>query len=122
MNRNPDKHYKSGTVAADYDASRFSSIPARVFNFFEKRTVVRYFSRRPKGSTIGEAPCGTGRLAGWRLKAGYRIHGFDIFEAMLGVARQRLGSLGKTFTCEVENLRNTRRADPSVVVRCAHGC
>lgn len=112
MNWNPDEHYKSRTVAADYDASRFSSIPGQVFNFLEKRTVARCFSRLPKGSTIADAPCGTGRLAEALLKAGYRVHGFDISEAMLGVARQRLGAHGETFTCEVADLKKHRPSGP----------
>ncbi|HUW53244.1 MAG TPA: class I SAM-dependent methyltransferase [Rhodanobacter sp.] len=112
MNWNPDEHYKNQKVAADYDASRFSSIPGRVFNFLEKRTVVRCFSHLPKGSTIADAPCGTGRLAGALLKAGYRIHGFDISEAMLAVARQRLGSHGETFICEVADLKKHPPSGP----------
>jgi len=112
MSWNPDEHYKSRTVAADYDASRFSSIPGRVFNFLEKRTVARCFSRLPKGSTIADAPCGTGRLAGALLEAGYRVHGFDISEAMLDVARQRLVSHAETFTCEVADLKKHPPSGP----------
>ena len=105
MNWNPDEHYKNRAVAADYDASRFSSISGRVFNFLEKRTVAKCFSRLPKGSTIADAPCGTGRLAGVLLAAGYRVHGFDISEAMLDVARRRLDSHGESFTCEVADMK-----------------
>ena len=112
MTWNPDEHYKSRVVAADYDASRFSSISGRVFNFLEKRTVAKCFSRLPKGSTIADAPCGTGRLAGVLLEAGYRVHGFDISEAMLDVARQRLDSYGESFTCEVADLKKHPPSGP----------
>lgn len=105
MSWNPDEHYKSREVAADYDGSRFSSIPGRAFNFLEKRLVAKCFSVLPKDSVIADAPCGTGRLAEALLDAGYRVHGFDISEAMLGVARQRLGSHGANFTCEVSDLK-----------------
>ncbi|KZC39552.1 MULTISPECIES: methyltransferase domain-containing protein [Rhodanobacter] len=112
MNWNPDEHYKSRTVAVDYDASRFSSIPGRVFNFLEKRTVARCFSRLSKGSTIADAPCGTGRLAEALLEAGYSVHGFDISEAMLSVARQRLVSYAGTFTCEVADMKKDPPSGP----------
>lgn len=112
MNWNPDEHYKSRAVAADYDASRFSSLSGRVFNRLEKRTVTKCFSRLPKGSTIADAPCGTGRLAGALLEAGYKVHGLDISEAMLDVARQRLGSYGKNFTCEVADLKKHPPGEP----------
>lgn len=105
MNWNPDEHYKSQTVAADYDASRFSSIPGRVFNFLEQRIVAKCFSRLPRGSTIADAPCGTGRLAGALLDAGYKVHGLDISQAMLDVARKRLASYGPAFTCQVADLK-----------------
>ncbi|HUY02150.1 MAG TPA: hypothetical protein VMV33_02595 [Rhodocyclaceae bacterium] len=61
MNWNPDDHYKSRAEAADCDASPLSSIPGWVFDFLEKRLVAKYFSRLPQGSSIADAPRGTGR-------------------------------------------------------------
>lgn len=113
MSWNPDEHYKSGAVAANYDGSRFSSIPGRVFNFLEKRLVAKCFSVLPKNSVIADAPCGTGRLAEALLDAGYRVHGFDISEAMLGVARGRLRSHGENFTCEVSDLKKSSQPETS---------
>ena len=112
MNWNPDEHYKSSTVAANYDESRFSGISGRVFNSLEKRLVAKCFSVLPKGSLIADAPCGTGRLAGALLDAGYRVHGFDISEAMLGVAQRHLRSHGGNFTCEVANLKEHPPSEP----------
>jgi len=112
MNWNPDEHYKSTAVAADYDKNRFSSIPGQVFNFLEKRLVAKCFSLLPEGATIADAPCGTGRLAEALLDAGYRVHGFDISQAMLGVAQQRLAPHGKNFTCEVANLKECPPSGP----------
>ena len=113
MNWSPDEHYKSRAVAAGYDESRFSSIPGRVFNFLEKRLVAKCFSVLPKGAVIADAPCGTGRLAEALLDAGYRVHGFDISEAMLGVAQQRLAAHGENFSCEVSNLKKNPPNSPS---------
>jgi 2-polyprenyl-3-methyl-5-hydroxy-6-metoxy-1,4-benzoquinol methylase len=112
MNWNPDEHYKSTAIAADYDRNRFSSVAGKVFNFLEKRLVAKCFSRLPKGSTIADAPCGTGRLAEALLDAGYRVHGFDISGAMLGVAQQRLASHGENFTFEVVNLKDRPPSGP----------
>ncbi len=111
MNWNPTEHYKSQKVAKEYDAKRFSSIAGRVFNYLEKRTIVKCFARLPRGSVIIDAPCGTGRLADPLLAAGYHVHGLDISAAMLDVARDRLAKYGERFTCEVEDVTqlHTRR-------------
>ena len=50
-------------MATDYDASRFSSLPGRVFNARERRLIVRAFGDTLAGGTIADIPCGTGRLA-----------------------------------------------------------
>jgi 2-polyprenyl-3-methyl-5-hydroxy-6-metoxy-1,4-benzoquinol methylase len=112
MNWNPDEHYKSTAVAADYDKNRFSSVAGKVFNYLEKRLVAKCFSTLPQGALIADAPCGTGRLAEALLDAGYRVHGFDISGAMLGVAQQRLASHGTSFTCEVANLKEHPPSGP----------
>ena len=112
MSWNPDEHYKSRTVAAEYDDSRFSHVPGRVFNFLDKRLIVKCFSALPEGAMIADAPSGTGRLAEALLDAGYRVHGFDISEAMLGVAQQRLRAHGGNFTCEVANLKERPSSKP----------
>ncbi len=112
MSWNPDEHYKSAAVAAEYDKNRFSSIAGKVFNFLEKRLVAKCFSMLPKGAVIADAPCGTGRLAEALLEAGYRVHGFDISEAMLAVAQQRLAAHGDHFTCEVANLKEDPPSGP----------
>jgi SAM-dependent methyltransferase len=62
---------------------------------------------------IADAPTGTGRLAEALLDAGYRVHGFDISEAMLGVARERLRAHGENFTCEVANLKERPSSAPA---------
>ena len=112
MNWNPDEHYKSHKVADEYDRKRFSSPAGRVFNYLEKRTITKCFASLPKGSIIADAPCGTGRLAEPLLAAGYRVHGLDISDEMLDVARQRLRGFPDRFTCEVVDVKSSRPREP----------
>lgn len=113
MNWSADEHYQSEKVANEYDRVRFSSLPGRIFNFLEKRTVRRCFAGVPKGATIADVPCGTGRLAEALLLEGYRVHGLDIAEEMLSVARRRLAGFGANFTCEVADVKALPAAAPS---------
>lgn len=112
MNWSPDEHYQSRRVASEYDRKRFASVPGRVFNHLEKRTIVKCFARVPKGLTIADAPCGTGRLAEPLLAAGYRVHGLDISDEMLEVARQRLRDFPGRFVCEVVDIKASRPREP----------
>jgi len=94
-------HYKSANIAEDYDQSRFSSIPGRVFNSWERARIRSAFSDIPDGSRIADMPCGTGRLAEPLLEAGYRVHGMDISAEMLSQAEKRLAKFGDSFSIEV---------------------
>lgn len=105
MDWNPDKHYQSQKVAADYDKARFSSLAGRVFNGWEKRVIVNCFSRVNKGGQIADVPCGTGRLAEALLENGYRVHGMDISSEMLDVAKQRLQPYAGKFTTEIADAK-----------------
>lgn len=106
MTWSADEYYKSHKVASEYDKSRFSSIPGRLFNYLEKRAIVKCFSSVPKGSAIADAPCGTGRIADVLLASGYRVHGIDISAAMLNVAERRLHKYGAKFTHEVLDVKS----------------
>ncbi|WP_449424565.1 class I SAM-dependent methyltransferase [Rhodanobacter lindaniclasticus] len=66
----------------------------------------------PAGSIIADAPCGTGRLAEPLLAVGYRVHGLDISDEMLDVARQRLRGFQERFTCEVADVKTSRPNEP----------
>lgn len=112
MNWNPDEHYKSQAVADEYDRKRFSSPAGRVFNNLEKRTITKCFASLPAGSIIADAPCGTGRLAEPLLVAGYRVHGIDISQEMLDVARRRLRGFPDKFSCEVVDVKTSRPPEP----------
>lgn len=105
MNWNPEQHYQSHAVATDYDRARFSSLAGRVFNRLEKQTVVKCFATLAGGAPLVDVPCGTGRLAEALLESGYRVHGMDISDEMLGIARQRLARFDGGFTTEVADAK-----------------
>lgn len=113
MNWNPDIHYKNQNVALEYDRVRFSSLAGRVFNSLEKRTIVKCFATLPKGKTIVDMPCGTGRLADALLQHGYRVHGMDISREMLSVAQTRLKQYGDHFTMEVADAKHLTQQAPA---------
>lgn len=120
MDWNPDEHYKSHKVAVEYDRKRFSSPAGRVFNYLEQRAITRCFASLPRGSTIADAPCGTGRLAEPLLTAGFRVRGLDISEEMLGIARTRLQRFRDRFTCEIADIKKARSSvPPSDAALCA---
>ena len=101
----PEQNYQSRASALEYDKVRFTSVPGRVFNFLEKRTIAKCFSSLPKGLTVVDIPCGTGRLAETLLHSGYKVHGMDISGEMLEVAKKRLQFAQSRFTCEVADAR-----------------
>lgn len=101
----PEQNYQSHAAAVEYDKVRFTSVPGRVFNFLEKRTIAKCFSSLPKGLTVVDIPCGTGRLAETLLRSGYKVHGMDISGEMLEVAKKRLQFAHSQFTCEIADAR-----------------
>ena len=109
MDWDAKEHYKEHRVAVGYDAARFSSIPGRVFNHWEKLVIAKCFSSVPKGQKLVDMPCGTGRLAEPLLELGYRVHGMDISAEMLQVAKGRLNRFGDRFTCEVADAQKVRK-------------
>lgn len=113
MSWNPDEYYQDAKVAAEYDRTRFASIPGRVFERLEKRTLLKCFSGVHTGRTIADAPCGTGRLASALLDAGYRVHGLDISKAMLRVAEHRLRAHQDAFSCEVVDVKKRQVGSPT---------
>lgn len=98
---NPRSHYKNSEVAASYDRIRFLSMAGRAFDRLEKRALLRALRDVPKGLPIADIPCGTGRLAEALLKAGYRVTGTDISQAMLDQAALKLASFGSRFLCKI---------------------
>jgi 2-polyprenyl-3-methyl-5-hydroxy-6-metoxy-1,4-benzoquinol methylase len=104
-NWNPSEHYKNVKVAEEYDRIRFSSIAGKAFDRLEKRSILKAFSDLPKGATIVDAPCGTGRLAEALLEAGYDVLGIDISPEMLDVAARKLERFGDRFKTRVADVR-----------------
>ncbi|HYM72299.1 MAG TPA: methyltransferase domain-containing protein [Stellaceae bacterium] len=104
-NWNPVTHYLDTRVATSYDRIRFSSLAGRAFVAIERRVLRQAFARLPRGVTVLDLPCGTGRLAEVLLEDGYDIVGGDISDEMLAVARRRLERFGKRFTSKVLDAR-----------------
>lgn len=109
-NWNPSDWYKETAIAEEYDRTRFSSLAGRTFDRLEKRALLRAFEDLPKGATIIDAPCGTGRLAETLLEAGYNVIGLDIAAPMLDVANRKLARFGDRFQSHV---RDVRTLDPN---------
>ena len=115
-----NEHYRNQAVAANYDSSRFSSLPGRVFNSMEQRIILHAFSMVPRGAAIADLPCGTGRLAEPLLEAGFHVHGIDMSEAMLDVASHRLARFEDKFTREVVDAKTLNRShEQYAAVLCA---
>jgi 2-polyprenyl-3-methyl-5-hydroxy-6-metoxy-1,4-benzoquinol methylase len=108
-NWNPNEWYQETAIAEAYDKKRFSSLAGRTFDALEKRALLKAFGGLPKGSTIIDAPCGTGRLAETLLEAGYNVIGLDIAAPMLEVANRKLARFGDRFQSHV---RDVRTLDP----------
>ena len=120
MKWDPTQLYQNEDVAEGYDAERFSRLSGRIFNSMEKRLIVNAFSDLPAGSLIADIPCGTGRLAEPLLEAGFSVHGMDISDEMLSVARRRLQRFGASFTTEVADARELKpRPEPFEGALCA---
>ena len=107
----PTEHYRDANVAEEYDAIRFFKLSGRFFNFLEKRVILRGFAGLPRGDKIVDIPCGTGRLAEPLLEAGYLVHGMDISDEMLTVARRRPTRFRSAFTTEVADARELQKPD-----------
>lgn len=103
--RDPYEHYKQVRIAENYDKDRFDSIPGAIFDRLEKKRVLAAFVDVPKGATILDVPCGTGRLAEALLEAGYRVFGVDISPAMLHIASRKLQRYGDRFQTMLGDLR-----------------
>lgn len=120
LNWDPREHYKDDRVAETYDSTRFDSLPGRIFNYLERRALLRAFAGLPAGGEIVDLPCGTGRLAAALLAADHRVTGIDISPAMLRQATQRLASFGERFTTRVGDAVDLARpTQPFAAALCA---
>lgn len=104
MNFDPTRYYKNDQIAENYDKSRFNSMAGRIFERLEKNSIRKAFRDLPRGSTIVDVPCGTGRLAEVLLEDGFKVVGMDISPNMLAQAQKKLERFGDRFTTRVANM------------------
>lgn len=86
-------HYKDKVVAQQYDAQYEASLSlTNMISKFYGRREVQAFQRLlkhvPKGGTVLDVACGTGRYVQQLLKHGYKVGGVDMSEEMLDYARK----------------------------------
>ena len=90
----PGDYWRQEQVAQAYDRGRFDSLWGRIYRWREERTIVKALHGVPRGGTILDAACGTGRITALLQQEGFRATGCDVSSAMMAVARRRLTSLG----------------------------
>jgi 2-polyprenyl-3-methyl-5-hydroxy-6-metoxy-1,4-benzoquinol methylase len=116
----PNAYYCDPRVATGYDRERFSSLAGSVYQWLERRALLRALSMVPRGSCVLDLPCGTGRLAEVLLDSGYGVVGADISASMLEIAQQRLQRFGHRFAMEIRDVRLASLENPKYsAVLCA---
>jgi SAM-dependent methyltransferase len=90
----PGDYWRQEQVAQAYDRGRFDSLRGRIYRWREERTIAQALHGVPRGGTVLDAACGTGRITALLQQQGFRATGCDVSPAMMAVARQRLTSLG----------------------------
>jgi ubiquinone/menaquinone biosynthesis C-methylase UbiE len=90
----PGEHWRRPDVAQMYDDGRFDNLKGRLYRWREERVIELALRRLPRGGTVLDAACGTGRITALLQRNGLRATGTDISLAMMAVAHRRLASLG----------------------------
>jgi SAM-dependent methyltransferase len=90
----PGDYWRQEQTAQAYDRGRFDSLWGRIYRWSEERTIVQALHGVPRGGTVLDAACGTGRITALLQQQGFRAAGCDVSPAMMAVARRRLTSLG----------------------------
>jgi SAM-dependent methyltransferase len=90
-------YYQDPQVAERYDEQfrhprGLRELRARVFGRCEERAFRSLLAGVPRGGTVLDVACGTGRYVGMLLHHGYQVVGSDISAEMLEVARRANGS------------------------------
>jgi SAM-dependent methyltransferase len=109
----PGDFWRVPAVARDYENCRFHNLKGRLYRWREERVIVQALSGLPPGSTVLDAPCGTGRLIALLRRRGFRPTGCDISIAMMTVAREQLTSPGykvPLVTSDVQHLPYPEKA------------
>jgi len=103
----PAKNAYKGNSILTYDSDRFSSIKGKIFNYLEKRSVIKLVNKYfDKGSYILDIPVGTGRIAEELLRKGYKVMGVDISKEMIELSKNKLNIFGKAFSYKIEDAEN----------------
>jgi SAM-dependent methyltransferase len=75
--------------AERYERRRYGSFVRRLNLRMLERALARAFADVPPNALVLDAPCGTGIMAGFLGRSGFRVIGADISRAMLEVAHRR---------------------------------
>lgn len=95
MSFDPRTEYQSVETAKAYDATRFTSLSGRAFQWAEWRALRAMLRRVPAGALVLDSPCGTGRVLCRLAQQGFRVIGADISAEMMAVARARIPASGQ---------------------------
>lgn len=80
--------------AERYERRRYGSFTRRLNLRMLERALARAFEGVPANGLVLDAPCGTGIMAGFLRRSGFRVLGADISRAMLEVAHRRTDAVG----------------------------
>jgi SAM-dependent methyltransferase len=89
-------YYQNPTVAEHYDRQfrqpkSLGDVRARAIGCFEERAFLGMLAGVPRGGSVLDVACGTGRYTRLLLADGYRVLGTDVSAEMLDVARRATG-------------------------------
>lgn len=76
--------------ASNYDAIRFSSYKGRMYDNLQKNIIKKIVKALPRGLSVLDLPCGTGRVSEVITRFTPNLVCADISEDMLDVARRKL--------------------------------
>jgi SAM-dependent methyltransferase len=92
----PGDYWRAEAAARDYEHGRFDDVTGRLYRWREEAVIDQAIAGLSPGSTVLDAPCGTGRLMALLRRKGLRPTGCDISVAMMNVARQKLDARAVT--------------------------
>lgn len=88
-----DDYYRS--QAENYENIRFSSFKGRLYADLQRKIIRRILSELPRGLSVLDLPCGTGRISCVLSDYTPNITCGDISDDMLAVARKNLSPINK---------------------------
>jgi SAM-dependent methyltransferase len=89
-------YYQDPAVAARYDRQfrepkNLGDVRAQALGRFEERAFLGILAGAPRGGSVLDVACGTGRYTRLLLAGGYHVLGTDVSAEMLDVARRATG-------------------------------